>query len=101
MNPYSGQCERNALNNPHQGLGADMMKKSIGILHQEWKPEWSIPFGVVGQIHDEMILDVPEQLAEEIGKFASDIMERVGNEMTPGVSHKAGYTVCNNWLEGK
>ena len=36
LNYYSDQCERNALNNPHQGTAADITKKALGYIHYQW-----------------------------------------------------------------
>jgi len=99
LNPYSSQVERNALNGPHQGTAADMMKQATATSHQEWK--WDIPFGVLSPIHDELVLDVPEQLAEEISKFISDVMVQTGQEMCPGIPFKVDAKICDNWREGK
>lgn len=79
LNPYSDQCERNALNGPHQGGAADMLKKSLGTIHQEWNFDY--PFAAVGEFHDEIVFDVPEKLADEVAPFIKKIMEQTGNEM--------------------
>jgi DNA polymerase-1 len=99
INPYSNQCERNALNSPIQGTSADMMKRAIATLHQEWN--WECQYGVIDQIHDECILDVPEELAEEISKWSVNILIQTGNEMCPGVPFASSSRVVNSWYEGK
>ena len=100
LNPYrEADNERNALNSPHQGLGADMKKKALAAIYFNWK--FDCPFGVVHENHDEIVLDVPEHLAPEVATYVQYWIEKVGNEMTPGVSHVAQAKVVDNWLEGK
>ena len=72
LNPYTYQCANNARNSPIQGTAADIIKKSIVYLHQNW--DFDCPFGVVAPVHDELVLDVPKELAPEIAKFVSDVM---------------------------
>lgn len=95
LNSYSNQCPRNALNGPHQGTASDMMKKAMGIIHQEW--DFDYPFAAVEVTHDELGFDVPEKLAPEVAKFATNIMEQVGNEMCPGVNFKADVMIGDSW----
>ena len=95
LNPYSYQCANNARNSPIQGSAADMMKKVIVYLHENWK--FDCPFGIVAPIHDELILDVPEPLAPEIAKFTSDVMVQVAEEMCPGVPFIADATIADDW----
>ena len=64
LNPYSNQAERNALNGPIQGGAGDCMKQALGNLHKDWYNKFPITFPVVGYIHDELVLDVPEEYAQ-------------------------------------
>jgi len=103
LNPYSSQRERNALNGPHQGTGSEQMKMSIASLHGNWHEKiWKIinykyPFSVVAEVHDEFILDVPEQYAEEIAEFARSEAVRIAEEMCPGVKFRVGVEIGDNW----
>jgi DNA polymerase-1 len=98
INPYCEQSTRISLNAPHQGSGADMLKKSFATMHQEWK--FDCPYGVVAPVHDELILDVPEKLAPEIAKFVVDIMVGTAEDMTEHqLPFKVDYVIANNWSE--
>jgi DNA polymerase-1 len=99
VNPYNNQHEKNNLNHPHQSTAADMMKLAIVTLHKNWKH--GCPFGVVAPIHDEIILDVPEEFAEDIAEFVSTTMVEVAEKMCPGVPFEADAKIVDNWLEGK
>ena len=95
LNPYSNQVERNALNAPHQGSAADMMKKALGIIHSNWG--FPFDFCCVGYIHDELIFDVPEQYANDVAKVVKYVMEQVGNEMCSPIPFKADIVITDKW----
>jgi len=97
LNPYSTQCYRNALNSPIQGTAADMMKKAVSEIHRNWK--WDFEFGIVNVIHDEIVLDVPEESAEEVRLFVQETMVRVANEICVGMHFKADACVADNWSQ--
>ena len=99
VNPYNDAHERNNLNHPHQSTAADMMKLAIVKIHQGWN--FDCPYGAVAPIHDELILDVQEELAPEISKFVSQTMVDVAEKMCPGIPFKADAKIVNKWLEGK
>ena len=100
MNPYKeADNERNALNSPHQGSAADMLKLTMSSMYFNWR--FDCPFGIVHQNHDELILDTPEEFAPEIAKYVEYWMVKVGEEMTPGIPHKADAKIVDNWLKGK
>jgi len=98
-NVYNNKRERNNLNHPHQATAADMMKLSIVKIHQNWN--FDCPYGVVAVIHDELILDVPEELAPDVATFVSNTMVEVAEEMCPGIPFVANAKIVDNWLEGK
>lgn len=97
LNCWNNQSERNALNAPHQGSSADMMKQAIGKMHENWT--FNCPFGVVAQVHDEVILDVPEELSSEIKDFVRSTMIQVAEKMCPGIPFKVEAIIANNWSE--
>lgn len=97
LNPYSGQCGRNAINAPHQGTAADMAKKSLGIIHKTWG--FPFPFCAVEFSHDEIGFDVPEEYANDVAKVVQYVMEQVGNEMCSPIPFKADVVICDKWSE--
>ena len=101
LNPYSSQCPRNALNNPIQGTGGDQLKQSIARITNELLPD-AIRYGLGGIVaipHDEIILDVPEEVASQIAKEVSTTMMEVANKMCPGMKFRADPTICRSWAE--
>jgi len=97
LNPYSDQTERNAVNSPISGSAADQMKMALGNIHKKW--DFPFPFCCVGYIHDEVIFDVPEIYADEVGEFISKEMISAAEVQCPGVPFTAEYKVCDDWSE--
>ena len=99
LNPYSNQCPRNARNSPIQGTAADMIKTALSLIHKEWKSSWNYPFGVVGVFHDEIVLDIPEEIAEDVGKFVENKMIEAGTMICPNINFRADYIIADNWAK--
>jgi DNA polymerase-1 len=95
LNPYSEQCDRNALNNPIQGTAGDMLKKAMGRMNEAWF--FPYPFGLVAAVHDELVADVPEAIAEDVAKFMERHMVEVANEMCVGMKFKAEALIGDSW----
>jgi DNA polymerase-1 len=99
LNPYSDQRERNAINSPTQGTGADMLKKSIARMHKKWKFDY--PFPIVEVTHDEIGLDVPEAIAQKVADFTERIMVETANEMCGGMQFRVDKHICSAWSDAK
>lgn len=85
INPYSYQGKNNAINSPIQASAATMMKRAIGILYEEWNESSWGPFALVQTTYDEMGVDVPADVAEEVEKFVVYAMQKAGEEMVEGI----------------
>lgn len=97
LNRYSSQCSRNALNSPIQGTAADITKLAIVKIHQGWR--WDCEFGIVNVVHDEIVLDVPEEYAEEVRAFAQEQMVAAAKEICPGLNFRADCVIGNTWAD--
>lgn len=97
LNPYSDQSERNALNNPHQGTAVDITKMSLGLIHRDWN--FGCPFGCVGVYHDEIVADVPEEIAAQVRDFMVERMVKVAERVCIGVPFKVDWSIADNWSE--
>ena len=90
-------AERIALNTPIQGTAADLIKmamirvdKALGEQYPEAK--------LLLQVHDELIIECPEELAEPVAKLVSEEMEKVVSLNVPLVAEaKCGHS----WYEAK
>ena len=92
--------ERMAINMPIQGLAADVMKLAMISIHanlvqikSELNPN---DIKMILQVHDEIILEVKENLSEEVSKKVKEIMENVYKLKVPLV---VNAKIGDNWGE--
>lgn len=90
-------AERAAVNLPVQGTSADIMKLAMISVYDalaEKYPETKLMM----QVHDELVLEVPEKDLEAVSKLVKDLMEGVVElEIPIDVEVKTGF----NWGEMK
>ncbi len=70
------QGERLAVNTVIQGTAADIIKMSMVQIHEELQKRYPQAMLIL-QVHDELILEVPEQILAEVGDMVKDKMEGV------------------------
>lgn len=97
LNPYSSKCYRNALNAPIQGTAADIMKLAVGDIHRNWI--FPCEFGITNVIHDEVLLDVPEDQGERVRPFVEEMMIQAANRTCPGMSFRADAKIVRTWAD--
>ena len=68
------EAERQAMNTPVQGSAADLIKKAMIDLHRELRQR-RMRSRLILQIHDELLLEVPEAEAEPARALVKEIME--------------------------
>jgi len=78
-------AERMAINMPIQGMTADIMKLAMIKVFEAYKNNPNVR--MILQIHDEIIFEVREDVAEEVGKKVKEIMENVYKLKVPLVAH--------------
>lgn len=69
-------AERAAINAPLQGTAADIIKHAMVRLHQQLAAGQKSAKMLL-QVHDELILEAPEDMADEIATLATKVMEGV------------------------
>lgn len=89
--------ERVALNTPIQGTAADVIKMAMLQVDQALRERHSRA-RLVLQVHDELILEAPEDEAEEIGELVVQIMQSIGNFAVPLI---ADMKIGKSWFETK
>jgi len=72
--PVRMEAERQATNTPVQGSAADLIKKAMIDLHRELA-ERKMRSRLILQIHDELLLEVPEAEAELARALVTNVME--------------------------
>jgi len=89
--------ERVALNMPIQGTAADVMKLAMIAVHRRLKAE-GMQARLVLQVHDELIVECPEEEKEKVAALLAEEMEGVAALSVPLVAeaHCGG-----SWLEAK
>jgi DNA polymerase I len=93
--PRRQAAERAAINAPMQGTAADLIKLSM-IAVQDWIESSGIRTKMIMQVHDELVLDVPEDELPEVTKRLPELMCGVAELKVPLI---AEVGVGNNWEE--
>ena len=89
--------ERVALNMPIQGTAADIMKLAMVRVFDRLRAE-RLEARLIMQVHDELIVECPEQEAEQVKTLLTAEMEGVVELAVPllAAAHSG-----KNWLEAK
>jgi DNA polymerase-1 len=88
---------RVAMNTPIQGTAADIMKIAMIRVLKEIKAR-ELKSKIVLQVHDEMMIEAPEDEKEEIRKIMKDCMENAIELKVPLI---ADISEAKNWYECK
>ncbi|HEX6827552.1 MAG TPA: DNA polymerase, partial [Burkholderiales bacterium] len=82
-NPARRQgAERAAINAPMQGTAADLIKLAMIAVHH-WLPEQRLASRLVMQVHDELVLEVPEAELERVQDALPRLMGGVARLAVP------------------
>jgi DNA polymerase-1 len=87
--------ERVAINAPIQGSAADIIKIAMNNLYERLEAR-HLQSRMLLQIHDELVLEVPEGELDEVIPLVCDTME---GAMTLSVPLKVDLKMGPNWLE--
>ena len=87
--------ERVAMNSPIQGTAADMMKIAMNSVYEELKRK-ELKSGIVLQVHDELLLEVPKEELDEVREILVSSME---NALTLPVPFLVEAQTGKNWEE--
>jgi len=88
-------AERTAINAPMQGTAADIIKRAM-IDADKWLEESNLASGITMQVHDELVLEVPESEIEIILQGLPSIMEGAASLSIPLIVELG---VGSNWDE--
>ncbi len=85
--------ERAAINAPVQGTAADVIKKAM-IAVDAWLSEKNLQSRIVLQVHDELVLEVPESEVDLVKQALPKLMADVVHFEVPLLT---GIGVADNW----
>lgn len=91
--PRRAGAERAAINAPMQGTAADLIKMGM-IAVQSWLEKSGMKSRLVLQIHDELVLEVPEDEVEAVKVKLPELMDTVAQLHVPLI---AEVGVGDNW----
>jgi len=91
----AASAERMAMNMPIQGAEADLMKLAM-LEVQRGLREISKEARLLLQVHDELVLEVPEKDVKKVSSFLKESMENVAKLEVPII---ANVEVGDNWGE--
>lgn len=89
--------EREAVNTVFQGSASDLIKLSMNAIDTIIRTE-GLRARMLLQIHDELIFEVDEDVASELGKRFVDVMESI---MKLRIPLKTSFNIGNHWGELK
>jgi DNA polymerase-1 len=75
-------AERSAINAPMQGTAADIIKRAM-IAVDAWCQREDAPARLIMQVHDELVLEVRQQVAESVAQAIRDRMISAGELRVP------------------
>ncbi|SEA49811.1 DNA polymerase I [Thalassobacillus cyri] len=90
-------AERTAMNTPIQGSAADVIKKAMIDLHHRLKEE-KLEANLLLQVHDELILEAPEDEIKQLQKIVAEVME---NTVELDVPLKVDSSYGPTWYDAK
>ncbi|HWP47180.1 MAG TPA: DNA polymerase [Candidatus Limnocylindrales bacterium] len=88
--------ERKAKNAPIQGTNADMTKLALVYIREEFKKR-NLDALLVNTVHDEIVVESAEEIAEEVGKLVHDCMVKAGKYYLTKVPVEVEYEVAEFW----
>jgi DNA polymerase I len=88
-------AERTAINAPMQGTAADIIKLAM-IDVDDWLTSSGLQSRVIMQVHDELVLDVPNA---ELGTVMNGLKERMSGAANLDVPLVVDIGVGDNWDE--
>lgn len=93
-----GRAERQAVNSIIQGSASDIIKYATIIIKERFELE-HIDARIIGQVHDEILLEVREDQAEKAAEIVKLLMEKTGEVFNLLVPLEADPGIAKSWFE--
>jgi DNA polymerase-1 len=101
LDPAAGSIVTLARNAPIQGAGADMTKLAMAAVERRLAERFGDPVqrpdGLILVVHDELVVDVPHDAADEAATLVGDGMREAAAEILGDVPAKVDVTVQQRW----
>jgi DNA polymerase I-like protein with 3'-5' exonuclease and polymerase domains len=97
-----GSTERNGMNAPIQGTGADITKEAlVGVrkLVSRYNKEYGTCAYLICTVHDQIDVEVREDFAERFAKEMETIMIDCGNKYVSQVNMDVDTTITKMWVK--
>lgn len=98
--------KREGGNSPIQGGNADITKIAMYEL-RKWirqvekeRNNGEYLAHIALQVYDELIVDCPESMAEEVAKKMDDLMQKAGDRVITEVPVETGCLIADSWVKG-
>ncbi|MBP8933302.1 MAG: bifunctional 3'-5' exonuclease/DNA polymerase [Candidatus Atribacteria bacterium] len=84
------------FNTPIQGTAADIIKQAMA---KSFPFLYSNGIHLIGTVHDEILLESPQEKAEEASHFLKETMINAGKKFIQQVPIEVDVVIANNWSE--
>lgn len=98
VNLYNYQWQNNAINDPIQGGGADVIKRAEVRIEKECR-EHGLEFPMVNEVYDELDFDVHKDCVEEVKQIAVQAMIEEAEKIYPGIHFEVEVSIGKSWAE--
>jgi DNA polymerase I-like protein with 3'-5' exonuclease and polymerase domains/intein/homing endonuclease len=95
LRTLAGNIEREGKNSPIQGANADVVKIAMAMIWRELFPRFVAFF--VNMVHDELVIECPEECVDECRKFVCDTMELAGTLMLKLIPMTVEWNIEDYW----
>lgn len=92
---FRGNINREGFNHIVQGGSADMIKFALILLDNNNK--WGEDFKIIMTIHDEVVVEVSEEIAKEAKEFIVEVMVKAGEAFMKHIPASVDATIQNYW----
>jgi DNA polymerase I-like protein with 3'-5' exonuclease and polymerase domains len=79
-----------------QGTGADILKRALGLLPPALQGTGA---QIIGTVHDEIILEVPEAQAEAAATRLKSVMKQAGRFYLSRVPVEVEVVIAQDWIK--
>lgn len=95
----TSHAQRMAANMPMQASGADILKRALRLLYDSTK-QYHPDVKLVNIVHDEIIVEAPEELVPEVTEKLESAMKQSWYESVKHVDIKVDTNVLDYWHKG-